>query len=91
MADNQKAKAAASQKKLRNSLASPRGPGGHGQRLAPERSLLAQALIHLGHTVTDRLWRLGFAAHFFVAVLLHSGTALRRFQLTFGRSISPVP
>jgi len=82
MADSQKTKAAVSQKKQRDSLASPRGPGGHGQKLAPEKGLLAQILIHFGHSVTDRLWRLGFAAHFFLAVLMHSGTALRRFQLT---------
>ncbi len=36
----------------------------------------------LGKQVTDRVWRLGFAARFFLAVLLHSGTALRRFSLT---------
>ncbi len=36
----------------------------------------------LGKQVTDRVWRLGFAARFFLAVLLQSGTALRRFNLT---------
>ena len=36
----------------------------------------------LGKQVTDRVWRLGFAARFFIAVLLQSGTALRRFNLT---------
>lgn len=36
----------------------------------------------LGHSVTSRLWRLGFASRFFIAVLLQSGTALRRFHLT---------
>ena len=28
------------------------------------------------------MWRIGFAARFFVAILLHSGTAFRRFGLT---------
>ena len=36
----------------------------------------------LGKQVTDRVWRLGFAARFLLAVLLQSGTALRRFNLT---------
>ncbi len=36
----------------------------------------------LGKQVTDRVWRLGFAARFFLAVLLQSGTALQRFNLT---------
>ncbi len=40
------------------------------------------ALTQLGHNVTSRLWRLGFAARFFVAILMYSGTALRRFHLT---------
>jgi len=36
----------------------------------------------LGHRVVRGLWRLGFAARFFLAVLLHSGLAFRRFGLT---------
>ncbi len=36
----------------------------------------------LGHAVTSKIWRLGFAARFFGYVLLHSGTAFRRFGLT---------
>ena len=44
-------------------------------------SLLA-ALRGLGKRVNDRIWRLGFAARFFLATLLQSGTALRRFHLT---------
>jgi phospholipid/cholesterol/gamma-HCH transport system permease protein len=40
------------------------------------------ALERLGRTVTAKIWRLGFAARFFVYILLHSGTALRRFGLT---------
>ncbi len=39
-------------------------------------------LTRLGHGLTSRIWRLGFAARFFVALLLHSGMALRRFNLT---------
>ena len=42
-----------------------------------------QALLRsLGRTVTDKLWRLGFASRFFGYMLLHSGTAFRRFGLT---------
>lgn len=36
----------------------------------------------LGSSVVDRVWRLGFATRFFFAILLHSGTALRRLSLT---------
>lgn len=43
---------------------------------------LKTMLIHLGNNVTRRVWRLGFATRFFMAILLHSGTALRRFHLT---------
>lgn len=43
---------------------------------------LIPLLEALGRTVTDKLWRLGFACRFFVYMLLHSGTALRRFSLT---------
>jgi phospholipid/cholesterol/gamma-HCH transport system permease protein len=32
----------------------------------------------LGQRVTSRIWRLGYASRFFLAMLLHSGTALRR-------------
>ncbi len=39
-------------------------------------------LERLGHTFSAKIWRLGFAARFFVYILLHSGTALRRFHLT---------
>jgi phospholipid/cholesterol/gamma-HCH transport system permease protein len=39
-------------------------------------------LERLGAAVTGRIWRLGFASRFFFYMLLHSGTALRRFQLT---------
>ncbi|MCX8085501.1 MAG: lipid asymmetry maintenance ABC transporter permease subunit MlaE [Rhodocyclaceae bacterium] len=39
-------------------------------------------LRRLGHFVTDRLWRLGFASRFLLMTVLYSGTALKRFQLT---------
>lgn len=39
-------------------------------------------LRSVGGTVNDKLWRLGFASRFFGYMLLHSGTALRRFELT---------
>jgi phospholipid/cholesterol/gamma-HCH transport system permease protein len=39
-------------------------------------------LERLGGVATGKIWRLGFAARFFVAILLHSGTAVRRFGLT---------
>ena len=42
---------------------------------------LVTRLRALGRQVTDRLWRLGFASRFFLAILLQSGTALRRFGL----------
>jgi len=37
---------------------------------------------HLGGNVVNRVWRLGFAARFFAAILINSGTALRRYPLT---------
>lgn len=40
------------------------------------------ALMQLGRNVTNRLWRLGFATRFLVAILMYSGVALRRFHLT---------
>jgi phospholipid/cholesterol/gamma-HCH transport system permease protein len=43
---------------------------------------LAALLTSLGNNVTSRIWRLGFASRFFLAILLNSGTALRRFHLT---------
>ena len=36
----------------------------------------------LGNRVTSGVWQLGFAARFFAYMVLHSGTALRRFSLT---------
>lgn len=43
---------------------------------------LLELLRRLGRTVTDKLWRLGFASRFFFYMLIHSGMALRRFRLT---------
>jgi phospholipid/cholesterol/gamma-HCH transport system permease protein len=40
------------------------------------------ALTHLGTAVTAAIWRLGYASRFFGYLLLHSGTAFRRFRLT---------
>jgi phospholipid/cholesterol/gamma-HCH transport system permease protein len=45
------------------------------------REFLLDRLRRLGGQVTDRVWRLGFASRFFLAILLQSGTALRRFNL----------
>src|SRR5947199_6585432 len=36
----------------------------------------------LGSTVTSVIWRLGFASRFLFYLIVHSGTALRRFRLT---------
>jgi phospholipid/cholesterol/gamma-HCH transport system permease protein len=36
----------------------------------------------LGRRVTNGLWHLGFASRFLVAIIMHSGMALRRFPLT---------
>jgi phospholipid/cholesterol/gamma-HCH transport system permease protein len=41
-----------------------------------------RALRNLGQRVTSRIWRLGYASRFFLAILLHSGTSLRRINLT---------
>ena len=49
---------------------------------SPFADKLVQFLTRLGHNITSRIWRLGFASRFFLAILLLSGTALRRFHLT---------
>lgn len=36
----------------------------------------------IGHVTVERVWRLGFAARFFFAILMYSGTAFRRLHLT---------
>src|SRR5512139_750926 len=43
---------------------------------------IASALARLGAAVTAGVWRLGYASRFFGYLLLHSGTAFRRFHLT---------
>jgi phospholipid/cholesterol/gamma-HCH transport system permease protein len=43
---------------------------------------MVRALRGLGSRVTARVWRLGFASRFLFAILMHSGTALRRLNLT---------
>jgi phospholipid/cholesterol/gamma-HCH transport system permease protein len=43
---------------------------------------LASALARLGAAVTAGVWRLGYATRFFGYLILHSGTAFRRFHLT---------
>ena len=43
---------------------------------------LARALRGIGAMTVDGLWRLGFMARFFLAVLRHSGQSLRRLPLT---------
>ena len=43
--------------------------------------LLARSIRLVGRSVIDSVWRVGFAARFFMATLLGSGTAFRRFGL----------
>ena len=43
---------------------------------------LRQRLERLGAGVTFYVWRLGFASRFLAYLVVHSGTALRRFRLT---------
>lgn len=43
---------------------------------------IVRSLRGLGQRVTGRIWRLGFASRFFLAIMLRSGTALRRVNLT---------
>ena len=44
--------------------------------------MLKQAIERLGNRTLQGVARIGFAVRFFVAILLHSGTAFRRFGLT---------
>jgi len=44
--------------------------------------VLRQSIEDLGNRTIQGVWRIGFAARFFLLVLLHSGTAFRRFGLT---------
>ncbi|MCX7150817.1 MAG: lipid asymmetry maintenance ABC transporter permease subunit MlaE [Rhodocyclales bacterium] len=43
---------------------------------------VVRALRGLGQQVTARIWRLGYASRFLLAVLMYSGTSLRRLHLT---------
>lgn len=43
---------------------------------------MIDVIRNLGRQVTDRLWRLGFATRFFLAILAKSATSLRRINLT---------
>ena len=47
-----------------------------------ELAAVRQAFERLGRGVNARILRLGFASRFLAYLLLHSGTALRRFRLT---------
>ncbi len=44
--------------------------------------MLKQTIENLGNRTIQGVWRMGFAMRFFVMILLHSGTAFRRFGLT---------
>mgnify|MGYP001029587825 FL=1 len=44
--------------------------------------MLRQSIENLGNRTIQGVWRIGFASRFLLAVLLHSGTAFRRFGLT---------
>jgi phospholipid/cholesterol/gamma-HCH transport system permease protein len=46
---------------------------------------LRARLERLGRTVTSQIWRVGFASRFLVYMVLHSGTAFRRFRLTIAQ------
>jgi phospholipid/cholesterol/gamma-HCH transport system permease protein len=47
-----------------------------------ELTVVREAFERLGRGMTGRVLRLGFASRFLAYLLLHSGTALRRFRLT---------
>ncbi|MDT3705278.1 MAG: lipid asymmetry maintenance ABC transporter permease subunit MlaE [Thiobacillus sp.] len=44
--------------------------------------MLKQTIENLGNSTIQSVWRIGFAVRFFAVMLLHSGTAFRRFGLT---------
>ncbi len=44
--------------------------------------MLKQSIENLGNRTLEGVWRIGYATRFFVLILLHSGTAFRRFGLT---------
>ncbi|MDP2804590.1 MAG: lipid asymmetry maintenance ABC transporter permease subunit MlaE [Gallionellaceae bacterium] len=43
---------------------------------------LIRSMRNIGHRSVDTIWRIGFAARFFVLILLNSGMSFRRFHLT---------
>jgi len=47
-----------------------------------EDKVLKRSIENLGNRTIQGVWRIGFAARFFLTMLLHSGTAFRRFGLT---------
>jgi phospholipid/cholesterol/gamma-HCH transport system permease protein len=51
-----------------------------GQRVVDNG--LVRTLRGLGQRFTSRIWRLGYASRFFLAILMYSGTSLRRIHLT---------
>ena len=53
--------------------------------LSARTERLRARLERLGSTVTSLIWRLGFASRFLVYMVLHSGTAFRRFRLTIAQ------
>ena len=50
--------------------------------LAQIREHARGRLEGLGNAVTSQVWRLGFASRFLFYMVVHSGTAVRRFRLT---------
>jgi phospholipid/cholesterol/gamma-HCH transport system permease protein len=44
--------------------------------------VLKKVIENLGNRTIQSVWRIGFACRFFLSMLLHSGTAFRRFGLT---------
>jgi phospholipid/cholesterol/gamma-HCH transport system permease protein len=53
--------------------------------LSARTANLRARLERLGSTVTSQIWRLGLASRFLVYLVLHSGTAFRRFRLTIAQ------
>src|SRR4051812_759326 len=49
---------------------------------AEMQARLRERLEGLGNAFTSNVWRLGYASRFLGYLILHSGTALRRFRLT---------
>ena len=50
--------------------------------LSAIRDALRARVEGLGSNVTSMIWRLGFASRFLAHLVMHSGTAMRRFRLT---------